>query len=351
VRRQRLHGLMEERSVEAVLLRRPENFAWYTGGGNSRVEYVSPLGVADAVITFEEEWVLTSTIEAARMRREETPAFEVVEYPWEQGPEIALRELVGDMTLAADIPLPGALDLSEEVAALRRILDPGAVEQLRSIGADLTAALAEAADTVEPGVTERDAAADIAASCRSRGLVATVLLAATNARIARYRHPLPTEAPIERRAMLVASAERGGLYANLTRIVEFDEPEPEIARHQAACDEILVRMRDEATRPGRSLADAFADCRRFYGEAGFPDEWRLHHQGGMTGYASREVLATPYTDVPIETGQAFAWNPSVTGAKAEETFVLTDAGPEVVAARSLPVTPDRLVALPAYTPK
>ena len=114
-------------------------------------------------------------------------------------------------------------------------------------------------------------------------------------------------------------------------MVEFEEPEPEIRRHQAASDEILARMRDEATKPSRSLADAFADCRRFYDEAGFPDEWRLHHQGGMTGYASREVMATPYTDVPIENGQAFSWNPSVTGAKAEETFVLTEDGAEVVA--------------------
>ena len=42
------------------------------------------------------------------------------------------------------------------------------------------------------------------------------------------------------------------------------------------------------------------------------------------------MIATPFTDVPIETGQAFSWNPSVTGAKSEETFVLTDVGPEVV---------------------
>jgi hypothetical protein len=33
-----------------------------------------------------------------------------------------------------------------------------------------------------------------------------------------YRHPLPTEAMVGRRCMLVASAQRGGLYANLTRI-------------------------------------------------------------------------------------------------------------------------------------
>jgi Xaa-Pro dipeptidase len=63
-------------------------------------------------------------------------------------------------------------------------------------------------------------------------------------------------------------------------------------------------MREEATRPGRSLADCFADLRGFYADAGFPGEWRLHHQGGITGYASRELIATPYTDVEIEPGMA-----------------------------------------------
>lgn len=34
----RLRELMERRGIDALLLRRAENFAWYTGGGNSRVE-------------------------------------------------------------------------------------------------------------------------------------------------------------------------------------------------------------------------------------------------------------------------------------------------------------------------
>ena len=265
--------------------------------------------------------------------RDEEPGLEVVEYPWHEGSDAALRQLVGAVELGADVALPGTTDIEDDVAALRRVLDPDAIARLRAVGADLVGALAEAAGELSMGMSEHDAAAAIAASCSGAGLVPTVLLAATDDRIRRYRHPLPTGALLDRRVMLVASAQRGGLYANLTRIAWFEQPDPETERRQAACDEILERMRGEATRPGRTLADAFADCRRFYADAGFPDEWRLHHQGGITGYASREVIATPYTDVPIEVGQAFAWNPSITGAKAEETFVLTDAGAMVVAGR------------------
>jgi Xaa-Pro dipeptidase len=325
---------MERRGLGALLLRRAENFAWYTGGGNSRVDYTAPEGVADVVVTQTAEYVLTSTIETARTRDEQVHGMEVVEYPWHEGPDAALRDLVGSAEIGADVALPGAADIRDDVSALRRVLDPDAIARLRAIGADLGAALAEAAAELSPGMSEHDAAAAIAASCRARALVPAVLLAATDERIRRYRHPLPTDAPLARRAMLVASAQRGGLYANLTRFAWFEEPDRETERRQAACDEILRRMRVEATRPGRTLADAFGDCRRFYADAGFADEWRLHHQGGITGYASRELIATPHTDTPIETGQAFAWNPSITGAKAEETFVLTGDGAQVVAGTS-----------------
>jgi Xaa-Pro dipeptidase len=321
---------MERLKLGALLLRRPANFAWYTNGGDNRVDHASPLGVADVLITLEAEYIFTNNIEASRMRREQTPHFEVLEHPWYEDEAAVIRQVVGDTPLGSDFSLEGVLDVSGEVASLRYVLDPDAVESYRKVGTDAAAAVTEATLSLEPGMSEREAAANLAAACRRRGLFSSVLLAAADDRIASYRHPIPHGETIERRAMLVVSAERGGLYANITRMVHFEEPNAELERRQEACDTILRRMREEATIPGRTLADAFTDCQRFYAEAGFPVEWRLHHQGGMTGYASREVIATPQTRQEIEVGQAFAWNPSITGAKAEETFVLTEYGPEVI---------------------
>ena len=330
IRAGRLRQLLDRRELGGVVLRRPVNFAWYTGGADSRVDHVAPDGVADIVVTPEAELVVASTMSGPRMRAEQTPDMEVLEHPWWEDAGTAIREATSGAALGSDGRVPGTVDLSAEIDELRRTLDPDAVERLRGIGLDVTAALDEAAAVIAPGVSESEVAETLEAACRRRGLWAPVLLVGADERVERFRHPLPTEMRIGGRALLAISAERGGLFANHTVIVELEEPGDELRRRCEACEEILGRMRDEATRPGRTLAEAFDDCRRFYADAGYPDEWRLHHQGGLTGYGSREIIATPSTSHVIASGQAFAWNPSITGAKAEQTFVLTETGPALV---------------------
>ena len=330
-RNEGLRSLMWEHGLGAIFLRRPANFAWYTGGADNRVDRGDPLGVAAAVITPVSSFVLTDNIEAPRMREEQTPDVEVVEHPWHEGPAASLAELAGGAPVGTDFPSDLGPDVSERVAPMRYVLDAEAAERYRSLGADAAEALSEAASALTPETGEWEAASELAAACRRRGMFSPVLLAAGGERLARFRHPIPRGGALGSRAMLVVCAERGGLFASLTRIVNFEEPDPETAHRQEACEEILRRMREEATRPGRTLADAFEDCRRFYAEAGFPEGWRDHHQGGMAGYASREAIATPESHEEIRAGQAFAWNPSLEGAKAEETFLLGEDGPEVLA--------------------
>src|SRR5919199_4407857 len=130
-RKQSLLELMDQRGLGALLLRRLANFAWYTGGADNRVDHASPLGVADVLVTREGERIFTNNIEAPRMREEQTPGFEVVEHPWYEDEAAAIREVVGDGALGTDFPLDGATDVSDEVAPLRYVLDPDALERYR----------------------------------------------------------------------------------------------------------------------------------------------------------------------------------------------------------------------------
>jgi hypothetical protein len=65
-----------------------------------------------------------------------------------------------------------------------------------------------------------------------------------------------------------------------------------------------------------------------YRHANRPDAIREHHQGGITGYAAREIVATPLTAAQLDTGMAFAFNPSFKGIKIEDTFLLQPEGLE-----------------------
>lgn len=325
-----LRELMEGHGVGALLLSTPANFAWYTGGADNRVDHGDPTGVASVLLTADDAYILTNNIEAPRMREEQTVELELVEHPWHEEPTALLRELTGGGDLGTDFPSTSGPDLSAEISPLRYVLDGDAIEDYRRLGEDTVIAVSEAAGSLSPETDELEAAAELSAACLRRGMFAPVLLAASYERLVRHRHPVPHGGHLGKQAMLVVCAERGGLFVSLTRMIYFQEPDPKTARRQEACEEILRRMREEATRKGRTLAQAFEDCRRFYAEAGYPEGWRDHHQGGMTGYASREVIATPGTPQEITEAQAFAWNPSLVGAKAEETFVLAPEGPEVL---------------------
>lgn len=297
------------------------NVAWLTAGGQHHVVHAEAIGVAGILVTSSGAWLVAPAIERDRLVDEEFAGLDldVETVPWydAEGPAGAARRLAG-----ADLLDDAALEAS--LVRERSILDPADVDRYAVLGAATRAAVEASMGAVQPGMTEDELAADLLG--RLVGIRAPVVLVAADDRIARYRHPLPTARPIGTRVMLVLVGEAWGLHAALTRFTSTRPDDEDLARRWAAVREVQRAM-TEATVPAATLGGVLAAAQAAYAAAGFPDEWRDHHQGGTIAYHGRERVATPDDPTPIEPGMAFAWNPSIAGVKVEDTFVLeTDGG-------------------------
>ena len=330
---ERARQLLEKYSVDGLLLRRASSFAWATAGAASYVNTASSEGASTLLITRDGLHLVTSNIEAPRLEQEEGLAAQGWQWHighWWEG-QAALTRLIEGMRLAADVPFSGARDVSADMARLRALLTPAEGERFRQLGRLCAAAMAAAARSVRPGMSELEIAARLGEETQQRGVQPIVNLVATDERMLHYRHPLPTAKTLQRYALLVLSGRKAGLVCSISRLVHFG-PMPAATRTRVEAALHVNAALISATRPGRGLGEILAAGQAAYAAAGFPEEWRNHHQGGMTGYEPREYLALPASADLVQAGQAVAWNPSLAGAKVEDTILVGQAANEIITA-------------------
>jgi Xaa-Pro aminopeptidase len=321
-----LRATLDQAGAGALRLRGTDWFAWLTAGGSNTVLLSAETGVAELLVTREEACVLTDGIEVARLRDEEVPpGFTFHIAPWA---ELELREhyvleaaggrpVLSDRPLCDEQPLPPALRLR------RLVLEAPEQQRYRALGLESAQAMTAVMRQARPDWTEWQLAGAGAQALLARGIEPALVLAAGERRLPLYRHATPTGEALGRRAMLVFCARRHGLYANLTRLVAFGQAPAEQGELMTVEATGLA-----AVRPGNSLAAVYHALAQAYRHAGRDGEIDAHHQGGITGYQAREIVATPSTATALETGMAFAFNPSFAGLKIEDTFLLGPDGLE-----------------------
>jgi antitoxin VapB len=308
---QRLREFCRRRRVEGVWLRRRTNIAWLSDGADVHVDGSSSTGVGSLLWTPSRKVVYTTHIEAARLAEEEFGSdWEIRPNPWwEPAPRPEGR-------LATDFP-------DDPFADLRAPLTDLELRRIRAFGRFAGETLGAAMKKARPGMTEHELAAEVQLPFRRIGAQVPVLLVASDRRIARYRHPIPTSKRIERTVMVAVTPRRHGLMVALTRLVHFGRALPSELRrrHEAVC--AVDRALHAATAPGQRWCDVLEVGRQVYRETGFAEEWTKHHQGGPVGYEGREFKATPSETRRIVERQAVGWNPSITGTKSEDTILST----------------------------
>jgi Xaa-Pro dipeptidase len=329
-----VRGLLERRSLPAVVLNGSGPVAWLTGGITNRIEAGSPASPLWLVVTPTSAVAVTTNVERPRLDAEAGLAeldIELHDVPWHDA-DAFVR--LAEERAAAPRGLVGGLgiDVDDDLAELRMVLSQPERERLSVLGTDAASALEDALRTWTPGERDLDVQARVAGSLERAGAFGACLIVGGDERVERFRHPLAAGEPMYRLVMAVVVAERHGLHAAATRFAC-------AGGLASAVRDARTRALDveEATlaacRPGATYGEVLCALDRAYADAGRPGEWAAHYQGGPVGYRQREFEIVPtqtdsrwYT-LPVEPGHAVAWNPSVAGGgKAEDTYLVADEG-------------------------
>ena len=326
---ERVRAYLADSDRSGVLLTRQFLVSWITAGIEDTVLRGADPAFLSALVTPDGAYLVTTNIEARRLKGEENPGevgFEVVETPWYEGHfHTALDGLVEVSKLANDGSGPGD-DRSDELQELRMRLTEGEQARMRELGADSAARSRTRSAPCGrgcPGARWRPSSprdSRSTASSRSRS---------SPAGTAASELPAPERVGGAVRARRDGGDRRGPRRPQRRRDPNGDvgEPDPELAeRHLISAEAEAAAI--AAIRPGNTYGEALQAQIDVYEKHGYTDEWRNHTQGGPIGYGAREFGPGPrshpdrFTEWPVEVGHAVAWNPTVQGSKAEDTFLV-----------------------------
>ncbi len=331
----RIVKMLAEKNLGGVLINSQHNFAWAAAGANNGIDVSRENGASSLLVRRDgKKFVLANNIEMPRMLAEEVSAeeFEPIEYEWTEEKsvpdflvELAASLLKKDETLGADLFFNAHTTIVEsDIARCRYQLTSAEMNRFRLLGKDAGETLGEVIETLRSGESEIEIARRTNDFLAAKNVRSVVTLVAADERIQNFRHPVPTDKCWKKLVMIVVCAKRDGLIVSLSRIVCDGKIPDELRKRTDACARVNAKIL-AATKPGATGADLFKIAADAYAAENYAGEEKRHHQGGAAGYKTRDWTAHPASAETVNLHQAFAWNPSITGTKTEETVIVTGA--------------------------
>ena len=339
IKTERLVQMLETENLGGVLLNAQHNFAWVTGGGSNGIDLSRENGAASIFVRRDgKRFLLANNIEMPRLLAEGvSDDFEPVEFTWQEEKavgDLAIRKAKALTVGGVDTDLffdRGIQTIESKIAPCRFELTNSEIERFRMLGNEAAAAMSRTIDAIEPGTTEMEIAAKLRGELSAKNIASVVTLIAADERIATYRHPVPTRKRWTKTLLIVTCAKRSGLIASLSRVVCVGSVPNELKEKTEAAAFVNASLWD-ATHAEASGSELYQVAANAYKKVGFADEINNHHQGGATGYKTRDWVAHPKSEERVKPNQAFAWNPTIAGTKVEETVIAASTGIDVITA-------------------
>ncbi len=332
-KRRRICTYLREKKENALVLRRRDSFAWATFGGDNKIFRSGDLGAGLLVFTEQDTYLFAYSMDADRIMEEELEGLPVEQITvlWNQGTlEEAVEQKLGDANVISDYPAAGWSCRFEELLQLRLPYTLWEQKRYEQVGALCDRLFYEAAEELQPGMTEQQAASILARHFEEEKMVPKVLLVGSDERITKYRHPLPSDKVMEHTVLLHVASDKYGMHGNITRMLCFGEIPGNLERDYELlnlCQASVMSL----LKPGVPYKELLNIRRQILREAGKESEWNLHFPGATAGYfvgSSEPILG----EARVEDTRCYDWFMTVTGAKVEELSMASPQGGKVLSA-------------------
>jgi Xaa-Pro dipeptidase len=323
-----IKNLIHEKNLDGILITQQPNFSWLVGGKNY-VNIQSQTCICKLLVTINGLYLIGNNVDIPLIFEEgiEDPnikkLIKLKIYNWQEADEENeyIHDLLMNGRYGSDNKMENTEYIGDALYNFRTILSNEEIKRYRILGQQVAIDLEEVIRNVKKGDSELEIAGKLMSRLFPKEILPVVLLVAVDERAYKYRHPIPTSKRLEKMALISVCGKKDGLIASATRALHFGEPQGELIQRHKAAVKIEAQLIN-STRPGENLASILQRGVETYEKEGYKDEWKLHFQGGVTGYNTREHKATLRSIDVVHKYQAFAWNPSISGTKSEDTFLV-----------------------------
>ena len=326
----KLGQLIKRKQLSGILLSSQTNFLWLTGGRRNEVIRNCDISLVYLFITKDNKYLISSSSDSARVMEEELSGlgFNLIKYDWyNQSPLNVISKNYAASKIGADFYDPNLEFVEDDLAKLRIDLTRFEINRIKKFCMDYSMFFTDFCLQLKPGLLEEEIAHDFTCKLLKKGIRVPVILVGSDERVFKYRHPVATSKKVGKYILLATVAEKDGINISITRSVHFGKAPEDLNKRQEAVNYIEAIYYSKS-KPGEKLNNIIESGKKAYKLVSFGDEWKNHTQGGIVAYKPREVLATESCDLELSSNNLISWNPTVSGAKAEDMILVKNNGAE-----------------------
>lgn len=337
-RLEKLRSFLKDQDFEVVVLTKPANIAAFFRGAQASLGFRQEQSGRIAVcMTGDSIALLGNRTEVNRVAVDELSWLDgliLQPFRWDEWKlEASVKKYLADEGFKRVCDDAGTFgkNIGTTLEGMYYPLTDQEIKNIRELGQETALIVEEVGKNLKVGDTEVQVAGTLTGQLVSRGILPELIMVTADDRIVKFHHSNPREIPIKRMAFISATVHRRGLYVSLTRIVSIGAVISQWRENQKACNRIDAKA-IFISKPGVCVGEIFRGIKRSYEDEGYQDEWETHHQGGPAGFSGRDYKATENESRRLVEHQPIVWNPTVRGAKSEDTIITNHDGglPEIL---------------------